>query len=257
MTKNNYILKLRFSGNSVSPHSFSAKELGNLLIELQDSVTSIIKSKINSAFDGESNPFNLHEITSQSAGLHFASPFAEVDRGFGMFVSAVDSKNFAGLPRDSFAGIRRVTALAKAKNCIAEFSHHSGDKVNKGVLKPHDIILLPEEFLLTDIRDFYGEVTRVGGTEPKVRFKTFAGKTENAIATKELTKQIANKLYRTVKIRAEVKWVDGFEDFEQIKILTVEDFEVQSNSGLFEELREALGDYSEKYGSDLQGLIND
>lgn len=248
MTKNNYILTLRFFGNDVSPKNFSAKELGNLLIEFQDSVTSIVRAKVDSAFENESNPFNLCEITNESAGLNFASSYPEVDRGFGLFVKAVDSKNFTGLPRGSFAGIQRITKLAKAKNCNAEFSHHSGDTVNKTVLKPNDIILLPEEILLTDTKDFYGEITRVGGTEPKVRFKTFAGKIENATATKELIKQIANKLYRTVKIRAEVKWIDGSDDYEEIKILTVEDLEVQSNSDLFDELREALGDYSEKYG---------
>lgn len=160
MTKNNYILTLRFFGNDVSPKNFSAKELGNLLIEFQDSVTSIVRAKVDSAFENESNPFNLCEITNESAGLNFASSYPEVDRGFGLFVKAVDSKNFTGLPRGSFAGIQRITKLAKAKNCNAEFSHHSGDTVNKTVLKPNDIHLATERYQNSGRKEeAYAEVT--------------------------------------------------------------------------------------------------
>jgi hypothetical protein len=58
-------------------------------------------------------------------------------------------------------------------------------------------------------------------------------------------------------MKAEVWWIASSDGFEEIKIVDVEDYDVQSNTGLFDELREKLGSYSEKYGSDLEGLINE
>jgi len=99
---------------------------------------------------------------------------------------------------------------------------------------------------LRDIKDFYGEITRVGGVEQKVRFRTFSGKTYNAITSKDLAKRIANKLYQTVKMKAEVRLIVSADGYEEIKIVDVVEYKVQSNTGLFEELRETLGSYDIK-----------
>lgn len=97
----------------------------------------------------------------------------------------------------------------------------------------------------------------MGGVEPRVQFKTFSGTTHHADVSKELARQIANKLYQTVKMKAEVRWIASSDGFEEIKIVDIEDYKVQTNAGLFDELRETLGSYSDRYGSDLEGVIND
>lgn len=250
----NPILQLRFIGDHISPGSFSAKELGHLLIEIQKSVLAIAGNFKD--FD-ENDAISLKEITAESAGFHFYSKQPTLNDASIRLINAVDNRDFTGLPRNSYEGIEQIAKLAREKKCDAELKNRTTDISVTATLKESDNLIFPEDILLKDTKDFYGEITRVGGVEPRVQFKTFSGTTHHADVSKELARQVANKLYQTVKIKAEVRWFASSHDYTDIKIVEVEDYEVKSNAGLFDELREALGDYSDKYGSDLQGLIND
>jgi len=248
------ILQLRFIGDHISPRNFSAKELGNLLIDIQKSVSAI--AGITEDVD-ETGLISLKEITNESAGLHFYSNRPSANDACVRLINAVDKRDFTGLPRSSFEGIKHISKLAKEKKCDAELKNKTTNTSAIAILKENDNLIFPENVLLKSTKDFYGEITRVGGVEPRVQFKTFSGTTHHADVSKELARQIANKLYQTVKMKAEVRWIASSDEFEEIKIVDVEDYKVQSNSGLFDELRETLGSYSDKYGSDLEGLIND
>jgi len=254
LSKLNPILQLRFIGDHISPGSFSAKELGSLLIDIQKSVSAI--AGITEDGD-ETGLISLREIKNESAGLGFYSDRPPVNNACIRLINAVDKNDFTGLPRSSFEGIKHISKLAKEKKCDAELKNKTAKTSAFATIKESDNLVFPEEVLLKDIKDFYGEITRVGGVEPRVQFKTFSGTTHHADVSKKLAQQIANKLYQTVKMKAEVRWIASSDEFEDIKVIEVEDYEVQSNTGLFEELREALGSYSDKYGSDPKGLIND
>ncbi len=248
------ILELRFKGDHISPGSFSAKELGNLLIEIQKSVSAIagIAEDAN-----ETGLISLREIKNESAGLYFYSDKPSANDACVRLIKAVDKRDFTGLPRNSFEGIKHISKLAKEKKCDAELKNRTTETSATAILKESDNLIFPEDVLLKDIKDFYGEITRVGGVEPRVQFKTFSGTTHHADVSRDLAQRIANKLYQTVKMKAEVRWIASSGEIVDIKITDVEDYEVKSNAGLFDELRETLGSYSDKYGSDLEGLIND
>lgn len=254
MSTHNPILQLRFVGDHISPESFSAKELGNLLIDIQKSLSAI--AGIGDDAD-ETGLISLEKITNESTGLHFYSNRVAVNDACVRLIKAVDKKDFTALPRSSFEGIKHISKLAKEKKCDAELKNKTASTSAATTLKEKDVLIFPEDVILKDTKDFYGEITRVGGVEPKVQFKTFSGTTHHADISKELARHIANKLYQTVKVKAEVRWIASSDKFEEIRIVDVEEYKVQSNSGLFDELREAMGSYSEKYGSDLEGLIND
>lgn len=250
----NPILQLRFVGDHISPGSFSAKELGNLLIDIQKSVYGIAGITEDTDATGL---ISLKEITNESAGFHFYSNQPSVNDVCVRLINAVDKRDFTGLPRSSFEGIKHISKLAKEKKCDAELKNKTTNTSATATLKEKDVLIFPEDVLLKATKDFYGEITRVGGVEPRVQFKTFSGTTHHADVSKVLAQQIANKLYQTVKMKAEVRWIASSDEFEEIKIVDVEDYKVQSNSGLFDELRETLGSYSDKYGSDLEGLMNE
>jgi len=233
------ILQLRFIGDHISPGSFSAKELGHLLIEIQKSVTAIAGITEDS---DETGIISLKEITNESAGLHFYSNRPSANDACVRLINAVDKRDFTGLPRNSFEGIKHISKLAKEKKCDAELKNKTSNSTAIATLKESDNLIFPEDVLLKDTKDFYGEITRVGGVEPRIQFKTFSGTTQHADVSKELAQKIANKLYQTVKMKAEVRWIASSNDFVDIKITDVEDYEVKSNAGLFDELRETLGE---------------
>jgi len=62
-----------------------------------------------------------------------------------------------------------------------------------------------------------------------------------------LAKKAAEKLYQTVKIKADVRYIVSIFEIEEIKIIELEDYEVQSNTELFNNLRSLLEKYSNKY----------
>ena len=255
MNTQNPILQLRFIGENMSPGKFSAMELGNLLIEIQKSVIAITGTP-NDDVD-EMGSISLKEIRTESAGFHFYSNQPHVNDACIRLIKAVDKRDFTGLPRSSFEGIKHISKITKEKKCEAELKNSTSTTSAIATLKENDNLIFPEYILLKDTRDFYGEITRVGGVEPRVQFKTFSGRTHHADVSKELAQQIASKLYQTVKVKAEVRWIAASDGYEEIKIVDVEDYKVESNTGLFDELRETLGSYSDKYGSDLEGIIND
>lgn len=254
MNTQNPILQLRFIGDHISPGNFSAKELGNLLIDIQKSVLAI--AGISEDVD-ETDAISLKEIKTESAGFHFYSNQPHVNDACIRLIKAVDKRDFTGLPRSSFEGIKHISKIAKEKQCDAELKNRTSKTSAIATLNENETLVFPEDKLLKDTKDFYGEISRVGGVEPRVQFKTFSGRIHHADVSKELAQQIANKLYQTVKMKAEVRWIASSDEFEEIKIVDVEDYNVQSNTGLFDELRETLGSYSDKYGSDLEGLMND
>lgn len=250
------ILKLRFAGNGVSPSSFTAKELGELLIELQKGMSALVDSFGDPEWSESDHLLSLLEIKDESNGLHFSSDYPQAGRLYHQFTQAVNNKNLYGLPRESFSGLKLISKLTRNKNCNAEISFHLENKKEFAVLTPDDTLIIPEDFYLKDTKEFYGEITRIGGTEPRVRFKTFDGKTLNGDVSKELAKKIADKLYQTVKITAEVMWMNYSSEMK-IKVKSVEDFKVQKNSDLFKNLRSSLGEYANDYGKNPDRLIKD
>jgi len=237
--------------------SFTAKELGELLIDLQKGMASIAEQFGDKEWADSDKILSLVNLEDKSNGLSFASYYPAANSGYNLMIKSANNKNLYGLPRGAFDGMKAISKLAKKKNCNAELSSEQGSKKKYAVITPEDTLIVPKEVYMRDTKDFYGEITRVGGVEPKVRFRTFGGSVLNGIATKKLAKEIAGMLYQTVKLKAEIKWLASSSEIEEIKILDVEEFEVQSNTELFNDLRDSLGDYSEKYGSDLKGLIND
>ncbi|MFO7799594.1 MAG: hypothetical protein R6V22_07460, partial [Rhodohalobacter sp.] len=180
------ILQLRFIGDHISPGSFSAKELGHLLIDIEKSVSAL--AGITEDPD-ETDLISLKEITNESAGLHFYSDRPSVNDACILLINAVDKKDFTGLPRRSFEGIKHISKLAKAKKCDAELKNRTSNTTAIATLKESDNLIFPEDVLLKDTKDFYGEITRVGGVEPRVQFKTFSGTTHHADVSKELARQ--------------------------------------------------------------------
>ncbi|MEX2605601.1 MAG: hypothetical protein WD361_15435 [Gracilimonas sp.] len=90
---------------------------------------------------------------------------------------------------------------------------------------------------------------QVDVSERAVHFGTYGGCVYKGTITKDLAEIIAGKLNQTVRIKTTTKWSVSPLEIEEIRILNIEKFEVQSNTKLFNDLRESLGEYSDKYGS--------
>jgi len=85
----NPILQLRFVGDHISPGSFSAKELGNLLIDIQKSVFAIAGISEDAV---ETDLISLKEIKNESAGFHFYSNRPSANNACIRLINAVDKK---------------------------------------------------------------------------------------------------------------------------------------------------------------------
>ncbi len=251
------ILKLRFVGEGISPSSFTAKELGELLIELQKGMSALVDSFGDSNWSNSDHLLSLIDVKNESQGLFFSSSYPKATQAFYLYTEAANNKSLYNLPRESFDGIKLISRLTKTKKCNAEISFTSSESNKEfAVITPEDTLIIPEEIYLKDTKEFYGEITRIGGAEPRVRFKTFDGKTLNGDLSKELAKKIADKLYQTVKITAEVTWEYSSSDMK-INVTSVEDFEVKKNVDLFNDLRHSLGNYAEGYGDSPERVINE
>lgn len=147
----NPILQLRFVGDHISPGSFSAKELGHLLIDIQKSVLSIAGITEDS---DENSLISLKEITNESAGLHFYSDQQSVNEASIRLINAVGKRDFTGLPLRSFEGIKHISKLAKEKKCDAELKNRTMNTTAIATLKESDNLIFPEDVLLKDTKDF-------------------------------------------------------------------------------------------------------
>lgn len=205
--ENKDVFTLRFydeGANSITPESFSVKELGQLLVSIEEAVVAIIlDSDPNSEAKRYGSGLSLVGIENKSESLKFKSTEiegAEAFENWGRSYNPDTLSWYIGKPKKTFEKLRRIT---KSKRCNVEL--HKGDvrifgiDGNLKIPKKPDVIRNVETTI-------YGVIEKIGGSNPRAWLKLDTGNSISFPIDIPSAQELSANLYKKVGVRGIAQW---------------------------------------------------
>jgi hypothetical protein len=244
---------LRFFGDNIHPQSFSAKELGTLLIKLEDSVKGIAeeqypKSNLDNIF------ISLVNIKDKSQSLAFAALGDEAStQSFLDWGNSINKNTYTNLPEKAYDGLKYLNTLVKRKNCALEL-----------VYKNKQLYQIEPSFKFTSIdnifikveTELYGKLVKIGGEKtPKLWLEQNDGKVLSFETTIEKAQNLSPQLYSTIGLKGIARWNTITKSISQFKLLDILDYKSGGISDAFKQLRNISSGVWDKYNTD-EDILN-
>ncbi len=244
--KNDYMknlhemMEIKFSGD-IFPETIRAKELADMLANIEESLTTIIL-KENPDVNIEELIIGLVEVGKGSAKLRFQSSMQAIAlAAFAMLSTAIDTNDFTKVPIATIKSVKSISDFTRKRNCVAEFRAHADSEQPLASITPSTEIAIPEAYQLTGETMIYGRVIRVGGIAPKAVVKLSDRQTVYCDVKENLAKEMGYRLYTWVGLSGYATWNVGDYSLESFKIEKVTDYEEYPISKSISELSSIIG----------------
>jgi hypothetical protein len=192
------------TGEGMSPGKIRSKEIAEVIESIEDMIAAVVV-RDHSDLKKDTIIIGLKNIQQGSIGLEFAPNLAELTLpATRRITTSIAENNFGVLPSDAISSLRRLSAFIRKHQCNAEFFTQNGSLEALAILTPETQI--PDVYPLSGETSIYGEITRVGGTEPKIQFKTLSGQIIYCSTNKAIAKKAGAKLYTKVELHGLAEW---------------------------------------------------
>ncbi|GAC1302285.1 MAG: hypothetical protein NVSMB24_06660 [Mucilaginibacter sp.] len=241
------IFLLKFQGEGIHPDSFSAKELGNLLIKIEDSVKSIVEENYPKS-DPNKCTISLVSIADESDSNYiraFGQP--DVVPAFLDWGRALNNDSYINLPYKAYTGIKHLYTLVQSKHCNLRVVHKS-EAI--GTLNYEDILKNPDDALIDINTLIVGELEKIGGSKPKVWVKNNVGKINSVRITKEQAAILKPKLYDTVSLKVAARWDINSDTLSRLKLIDINDYQPGYAFEAIKRLRSVTGGFWDEFKSE-------
>jgi hypothetical protein len=204
MSDDNNIITLRFFGNEVTPNSFSAKELGLLIIAFHDGVKDLIDTHYPT-IDSDDVRISLVEIENKSQSLKFAiSERPEVHAAFVELGESIASATYTDLPQKTFNTVKQIHGVTKRKNCSVELVEKGEQRF---LVNPGGILIEQKKVLIKSNMVLYGDLTQLRGNPAKAWVHLYDGsKISFTVNDAQLRILRDNKLNEPIGISGQATW---------------------------------------------------
>lgn len=239
------LLGVRLTGGSIKPGSIRSKEIAELIEAYEDMIVSVVIHE-NPELQKETIVVGLTGITDESIGFLFTPNVQNLTIPAARKVyNTFATLNFNILPPSAIKSANKIISFVKKHNCEAELTEiKENQRKVLAVITPS--ITIPSIPALTGETTLYGEITRVGGIEPKVQFKTVDGQTIYCEVSHELAKKLGRDLYSQVALRGVARWNTYTLELEDFTIEELLDYQETSLTEAFSQLHQAAGDSFEQ-----------
>lgn len=247
MLQEDNIFVLRFYDNEVTPESFSMKELGQLLISLEEGIKSIIESKYPEVEESDIC-LSLVDVENQSESLYIKSSKSPVGKeAFLYWGHSIQEETYTNLPEKAYNAYKFVYSLTKKKNCKTEFLHE-----NKQVysISAETLIVKQETVFVKTDSTLYGTINKIGGDKSKAWLDLNDGNRIDFEITKEQAAQLRERLYEPVALKGSVKWNIRTKDVLGFKLYDIVDYQPNKVSEAFSKLRKLSSGFWDKFSND-------
>lgn len=234
------LIEMHITGTGIKPGVIRSKEIGEVITAFEEMIAAYV-THTNSTLKKESVVVSLFAIQDGSLVFQFSPNLIELTVPAAKNIAeAIKRNDYRLLPDGTMKGLQEISKFTRRHNCDAEFYTQNGQPVHLATMTPDTEI--PVEAPLNGETVIYGEVTRVGGADPKVQFRTIDGHLVYCDITKELAREIGAKLYMRVGLRGQASWnarTLKIESFVAEEIILYQNTPI---SKAFDELRTAVGD---------------
>ncbi|MBL0129277.1 MAG: hypothetical protein IPP83_17935 [Flavobacteriales bacterium] len=237
-------ITVRLKGKNAHPDQVRAKELGLLLIELDNTIWGVVESEPNKKYDRKEVFISLIDIKDNCVSLQFKANhiYAPVITGaYKRITEAIHTRDYTGIPKPAREGIKEIHNFTARNHVTAEFLN--GTKKMLAKLDPRLALELPSDTCAKGSTTVYAEIQRVGGVDPKIALKLDDGPTLHCDISKDLAKTLSTRLYEVVALQGEAQW-DVDWNITSFKVTGyVDGFEEAPISESFAELKGLIGKY--------------
>ncbi|NJL40992.1 MAG: hypothetical protein HC840_27035 [Leptolyngbyaceae cyanobacterium RM2_2_4] len=233
-------VEILLTGEGMSPGKIRSKEIAEVIESVEDMIASVVVRN-HPELKKETIVVGLKGIRPGSIGLEFSPNLAELTLpATRRITKAIAENDFGILPSSAINSLRKLSHFTRRHQCNAEFFTQNGRLEALAVLTPETQI--PDIYPLSGETSIYGEITRVGGAEPKIQFKTLEGQIIYCSTSKVIAKKAGAKLYTKVELHGLAEWNSETFEIENFHVIDISDYEETSPSKAFEELANLIGD---------------
>jgi hypothetical protein len=232
-------IEIRLSGKSMVPGTIRSKEIAEVITAIEDMIASLVLQK-NPDLGRDSVIVGLADIQQKSIGLIFKPNLPDLVLPATLQIgNSIATGDFSRLPSKALAALEVLTGFARKHDCEAELATHNGKRQQLAIITPATKI--PARELLNGETVVYGEITRVGGADPKIQFKTLDGQLIYCTATKLMVKKAGEQLYTKVGMRGAAKWDPETNAIDELHVTAILDYVETPLTDAFEQLSVLIG----------------
>lgn len=226
-------------GDGISPGKLRSKEIAEIIESVEDMIASTVVQD-HPELKKESIIIGLRGVREGSIGLEFSPNLEDLTLPATYRITrSIVQDDFTSLSNNTLTSLRKLSAFTRRHNCRAEFSTLNGKIEALAVVTPETKI--PERYSISGETSLYGEITRVGGAEPKIQFKTLEGEIIYCSTDREIARKAGTKLYNRVEIQGVAEWNSETLKIETFHVTDISDYEEIRLSEAFEELSDLIG----------------
>lgn len=235
----NTTVEILLTGEGMSPGKVRSKEIAEVIEAVEDMVASMVV-RDHPELKKETIVIGLKSIREGSIGLEFSPNLLELTLpATHRITKSIQESNFATLPSNTINSLRKLSAFTRRYQCNAEFLEQNGRAQSLAVLTPETKI--PDVYPLSGETTIYGEITRVGGAEPKIQFKTFDEKVIYCSTSRAIAKKAGARLYSKVGLYGLAEWNSETFEIENFHAIDISDYREAPLSEAFDELTDLIG----------------
>ena len=248
----NDILEFKLHGNGVSPKTFKSKEVGLLLVSLEDAIKAyIIENNTDGSEQLEESDLFISPIFIKDESLtvgYVPNIKKYIVPAFAAIASAITSNDLTSLPQKSIENLKNIQKITYQKNCQADFKLN-GETIAK--IDSETQISIPDSRKIKGDTILYGKIIRVGGADPVVRVKLDGNITLSFDVSESDAIRLAHKLYKEVGFRGTASWAKDSYRLLDFKVKSIiDEYEPIGIKKSFEE----LSLIASKYWDDIENI---
>ncbi len=233
-------VEILLTGEGMSPGKIRSKEIAEVIESVEDMIASMV-IRDHPELGKENIVVGLKNIKQGSIGLEFSPNLTELTLpATRRIAKSIAENDFGVLPSGAINSLKKLSAFTRRYQCNAEFLTQNGRLESLAVLTPETRI--PDVYPLSGETSLYGEITRVGGAEPKIQFKTLDSQIIYCSTDKATAKEAGAKLYTKVELRGRAEWNSETFEIENFHVIDISEYEETSPSEAFKELANLIGD---------------
>ncbi|NJL57615.1 hypothetical protein HC928_22660 [bacterium] len=255
----NITLGILFTGEGMSPGRIRSKEIAEVIESIEEMIACMVIRE-HPELDKENIVIGLKSIRKGSLSLEFSTNLEELTLNVvHRIAESIKHKNYGALPRGTVISLRKLSAFMRRHQCNGELFEDiqdNGEQKALATLTPEATI--PEAHLLSGNTVLYGEITRVGGVEPKIKVKPLSeGKAVYCSTSKAVAKEAALRLYTKVGLHGIARWNTETFEMESFHVTEISDYEETSPAEGFEEMKALVGDFFDRKIDDVDRFVHE
>lgn len=247
MKDNNDIFVLRFYDNEVAPESFSIKELGQLLINIDEGIKSIVESKFFES-DPEEAKISLINVECKSESLKFAiSGEKSTSDAFLYWGKSIKDNTYTDLPEKAYTAFKYLHSLIEEKKYRFELIHKN-EQIYE--LSSDYKLRKQEDVLVKSDISVYGELIKIGGENSKAWFELTNGQKIDFWISKEQAEELSQCLYKTIGLKGTAEWNVQTQSIVSFKFYDILSYQPGNISKGLERIRNISSGFWDKFNND-------